>query len=107
MQFDSGPVFLGEAPTKNAGRPTCRNCQRTILLSDDERVAARVTGHLKGEEGGNTHHPWTQHLVPKTEVVAGKAAPLGSQNAMIRILGWVLGMANGNVGPCSRLLKMK
>src|ERR1017187_534382 len=54
----------------------------------DERVAVDPLGGTKGKETGHADDARPQHLVPDVEVVAGEAATLVRQDAVVGVLRW-------------------
>ena len=57
----------------------------------DEGVAVEPVGGMEWKEAGYPDDDRPQDLVADVEVVVGEAAPLDCQDAMVRILGGILG----------------
>src|SRR5271157_131428 len=89
--------------------------KRVVVLAEADRVAGQflfdegvtveIVGGLERETGGDAHHHRPQGFIAQVEIVVRETTALGSEDAVVGILGGELGDGTAEGGPLFHALK--
>ena len=65
----------------------------------DEGMAVEIVGGLERKKRGDPHDDGAEDLIADVKIVVREATPLMRQDAMVRVLGGILGHADAEGGP--------